>query len=1209
MRGGINRLRVKGAARADMLYDLVNAYVTNAGSIYPREGTDVSATLTSASIGLMAMDGIFNVFSTTFISVPAGYADNVLINPANTADTLVKIWFAKPFMGFPYVVAQFASGAILNYWLQSNGTWTPDTVYMTGNIVTPDTPNGLAYEAVRDMPANPIWAANTITSVGDIVEPTEYTGYAYVAVDTSSSPGTAAYTGQSEPAWPTVSGGIVQEFGNFNITQSVAATTTSSSTLAIPLGSNITDKYGDSSDIAGQSGLTSTVTPPLAASTVTTWEPGTTYAPGAVVRPSTTQGGFVGAIPNGDFEDGDDGNWIFSNGEVTIVDSGAPPAYAGTHCLQFELNASTETATMDDYGVVAPGQSVTATCYANPNNNGTNLTMWIMLRWYDVNDVFLSSTPPAPAVGQSNSAEGFGYRPIHITGVAPATAAHCRVQLVAATGIGNPNAAFIDNVSWNLETPSAVSNFLYEAVQSNPGVSASTQPAWPTTAGETVVDGGVIWEAIGTSIITWQAVPIMLSGGSGVIATLGTLVGGSAYTNGTYTNVPFTGGSGGLATAASVTVSGGAVTAVTLGNGGSNYVIGDVLSINNAYIGGSGTGFTIDVATLEAGSGEPDFPTTIGNSVGDPSSYTLSNGEVINTSMSWIAITRVISDINVPNNIAAALGASHIFEANDDIVNFSAAVNPTDWTTVSNAGYLPTGLNNYGDNPVMVLALYRSNLIAMNAGGYQMWQIDPDPANMALLDAEPVGSIYTLAAQSVANDLLFLAEVGVRNLGTSGATANLQIGNTGQPVDELVVAQLATGDFTGINTPISLYYPARGQYWLIFGNLAFVLTINGTGIRAWSRYTFPQAIEYWTLNAGILYFRMANNEVWSLDADTLGDGVGPNTSYELLLPLTALPFVDISQNALTVTNTDVTLDSSNFEFAPASANFPQSYFGQLQVPMPDGSNLRNTFQNGDFTIQFWMYYDSSSTLSGNEGNIFQDSEGYINMYLNNDAGSGPYTLTGGLWQHSYANTANTIPANQWVHVAVVVESDAYTLYINGVSSGTPPAITNRTGTGTLFDIGVPSASFVGQIQDFAVSNYAVYTANFTPPTAPLNPETSTPFISTIQWPYLDLSSLGVNKQLIGVDLVGDGEVTIQVAFREDDETTYSDNPDFSTSLNVTAPYTIDSADIIPENPIPLPLEAPSLSLILTFSSDQPSGERWTWEAANFYFNTNRGRGF
>jgi len=83
----------------------------------------------------------------------------------------------------------------------------------------------------------------------------------------------------------------------------------------------------------------------------------------------------------------------------------------------------------------------------------------------------------------------------------------------------------------------------------------------------------------------------------GVITTLGTITGGSAYNNGTYFNVPLTGGSGSYAYA-TITVSAGVVSNVTLVNGGSLYVIGDVLSTTNTYIGGTGTGFSIPVSNI-----------------------------------------------------------------------------------------------------------------------------------------------------------------------------------------------------------------------------------------------------------------------------------------------------------------------------------------------------------------------------------------------------------------------------------------------------------------------------------------------------------------------------------------------------------------------------------------------------------------------------------
>ena len=77
------------------------------------------------------------------------------------------------------------------------------------------------------------------------------------------------------------------------------------------------------------------------------------------------------------------------------------------------------------------------------------------------------------------------------------------------------------------------------------------------------------------------------------IVSLGTIVGGSGYTNGSYPGTSLTGGSGTLATA-NITVAGGKVTVVTVVNPGSGYKVGDTLS---ATIPG-GSGFTIPVAAL-----------------------------------------------------------------------------------------------------------------------------------------------------------------------------------------------------------------------------------------------------------------------------------------------------------------------------------------------------------------------------------------------------------------------------------------------------------------------------------------------------------------------------------------------------------------------------------------------------------------------------------
>src|SRR5208282_6356345 len=101
----------KGGADPNQLYDLTNAYITNAGTIVPREGTLRFASLDSSTVGLAAANGTFNIFSSAFTTLtPAGFTLNVLQDPVNTTATVTKIWFAKPFLGFEYVVAQFSDG-------------------------------------------------------------------------------------------------------------------------------------------------------------------------------------------------------------------------------------------------------------------------------------------------------------------------------------------------------------------------------------------------------------------------------------------------------------------------------------------------------------------------------------------------------------------------------------------------------------------------------------------------------------------------------------------------------------------------------------------------------------------------------------------------------------------------------------------------------------------------------------------------------------------------------------------------------------------------------------------------------------------------------------------------------------------------------------------------------------------------------------------
>lgn len=1158
LKGGINRLRVKGGAAADSLYDLQNGYITNAGSVVPREGTNRAAQLDSSTVGLAAANGQFNIFSSAFSTapLPPGYVLNVLSNPVNSTASPVKIYFAKPFMGFEYVVASFSDGNVFHYWLQNSGTWTSSTDYTSASIVLPPVPNGIAYQGVRDFPVQPVWAPETIITSGSYVEPNTPTGFAYQAVLVTGSP---VHTGATEPVWPTVAGGVVQEFGDFDVSTSDAGTTQQSNSqisTASPLSSTITDRYGDSSTVAN-SGIFSTgsTLPTVLASTkITTWKGGTNYAPGAVVVPTSGQGAFVNAIPDGDFESGT--GWTFTDpaGLGQWAYSAALP-YQGSGCIEIpggtSFGAAGAHATMTSYSLVTPGQSVTATAYLAPQNSGANLSLWLQLNWYDASDSIISSSG-----FEQNEQQGGGYRQVSVTGNAPPGAAHARVSIGAGSGTTSRNTGYADLVSWNLATPAKITNFLFEAVQPAAASSAATEPTWPTVLGNEVIDGGVTWKAIGTSIINWQAIPLMQSG-------------------------------------------------------------------------------------LTA----PTFPTTIGNAVHDYSTYSNINGYITTfSSMSWEAVDRHISDPKDPNSIAVAIGASHVFAGSNDIVPYSAAVNPTDWTSSNNAGYLPTGLNNYGDNPVTALALYRGNLIVFNAGGYQMWQIDPDPQNMAFLDAQPVGSIWPRAAQSVANDLLFLTEVGVRNLGTIGATANMAIGNTGQQVDPLVLAQIQAATYD----PFSIYYPGRGQYWLIYGPQVFVLTINGlSGTKTWARYIFPEVITDATLLNGFLYLRTGNNLVWQVNANaTADDSYTVDLHTLLLLHLNGSVADSSSYNVAMTENNGVGLSfsASNPLFGSTTLNIPNTnWFHTFAVRTPPYAHLAtlDIFAIPQWTIEGWYrlnqvgdggtpstflsYGDAGSTNPGVNNCAVQ-----IFTVPNNDGTTGQWIVDN---QNAFANPSSfsslsTIPmvVGTWYHVALVNDSGGIgtTLYVGGV------AVAFRgTGGSSSFDpvnyifTGNPAicvGSFSGysgpqwgiNIDEVRISNVARYTANFTPPTQPFSDAGATPVFDTfngvIQWPYLDMGTLGRNKMMIGLDLVGEGSCSVQIASNQADKSTFNDNPGFSTSTGVTAPYFIALDDTVPGQPIPIPINAPSVSLILTFTGSTGSPNNWSWEAANIYIADATGAG-
>lgn len=204
-----------------------------------------------------------------------------------------------------------------------------------------------------------------------------------------------------------------------------------------------------------------------------------------------------------------------------------------------------------------------------------------------------------------------------------------------------------------------------------------------------------------------------------------------------------------------------------------------------------------------------------------------------------------------------------------------------------------------------------------------------------------------------------------------------------------------------------------------------------------------------------------------------------------------------------VTNTSLLLlgsngavyDSAMFNDAEtlgdSKTSTAQSKFGGSSVAFDGtGDYLKilpsNRYQfQANYTIEFWVYFNSvtgTQDIIGNYvSNVATDwivimSATGIQYY---PSGSSSYVYSG----------ASSVTANTWYHVAAVRSGSTCSLYLNGVSVGTPLTFSATLGDTTkplyIGSRGGSTNYFNGYMDDLRITNgYARYTQNFTVPTQP-----------------------------------------------------------------------------------------------------------------------------
>ena len=203
---------------------------------------------------------------------------------------------------------------------------------------------------------------------------------------------------------------------------------------------------------------------------------------------------------------------------------------------------------------------------------------------------------------------------------------------------------------------------------------------------------------------------------------------------------------------------------------------------------------------------------------------------------------------------------------------------------------------------------------------------------------------------------------------------------------------------------------------------------------------------------------------------------------QILMPLTTADgFVDIKNNhAITVVGSP-------------TISTVQSKFGAGSLRVTSGNYLRiNSTSTLDmsgkkpFTFECWVYLTSGHS-SGSGILSMRSSYAYCPLVVKETT---TFIGNGSLSGWSFLSSYGVVGRNTWSHVALVFDGTNVRLYINGNGTFDHPTISNKPHpswpVGDRFlNVGYDSDGAAdGYINDLRISDNAVYTANFTPPSSP-----------------------------------------------------------------------------------------------------------------------------
>jgi hypothetical protein len=324
-----------------------------------------------------------------------------------------------------------------------------------------------------------------------------------------------------------------------------------------------------------------------------------------------------------------------------------------------------------------------------------------------------------------------------------------------------------------------------------------------------------------------------------------------------------------------------------------------------------------------------------------------------------------------------------------------------------------------------------------------------------------------------------------------------------------------------------------------FNGSTLTLYVNGTSVGTASTTTSAQNTTLaigtygsgWATTSYFVTGYISNVRVSNV-VRTIATPTAPYTSdaSTKLLACQSNRFIDSSSNAYVLNLSAGSPSVQRFSPFNATSAYSTSVIGGSgyfdgTTDYLSASTTAGDFGSSAFTIEAWVYFNSAS---GTQviGSTYQSSSVGWSVGKSNSTGCFYVGLSG---DGNDINGTTTVVAGTWYHIAVSGTPGAtgIKLFVNGVQEGS--TYTGAVSLSATVPVYIGDLSALGFAVNGYISNFrlvkgsAVYTSNFTPPTAPLTAITNTSLLT-------NFTNAGIldNAMMNDLETVGNAQISTSV---------------------------------------------------------------------------------